>query len=114
MDQPGVLTYQEIRTLCGFAEDALPGDEAAAGPIHQALLGNVRSASYDLRIGLEYYLRRADAGPELVTRPLADQQSLTIAPNQLVVVTAYEQLGLDDDMIGHLSLKMDLLLQGLI
>lgn len=41
-------------------------------------------------------------------------EHIVIPPNQVVVVSSFEKVCLPDDLIGHLTLKQDILLQGLI
>jgi dUTPase len=41
-------------------------------------------------------------------------EHIVIPPNEVVVVSSLERLCLEDDLVAHLSLKQDILLQGLI
>lgn len=79
---------------------------------------NVRSASYDLRLGTDYYLGAADGihGHRNVRiSQLSDRDAGIVVPaNGVVIVSVLETLHFEDDIIGHLSLKVELLLQGLI
>lgn len=110
----GVLPYQELIKLCKVPAGQDPDDEGHGGLIRPARRKNVRSASYDLRLGSEYHMRDRAGGPELTTKTLMDGGGLTLEPNGVVVVRMREELHLDDDIVGHLTLKMDRLLQGLI
>lgn len=112
----GVLPYQDIRDLCGFAETDEDDQEPGGPPIRGSRKGNLKTAGYDLRLGAEYY-RRDDPPPscEIVrTKSLGDGESIVIESNQVVVVSMHETLKLDRSTIGRISLKMDLLRQGLI
>ncbi len=111
-----VLPHQEILALCGLA----PGDPDETvtdiGPIRPCLKRNIRSAGYDLRLGEEYYLQEKPRWGRLETRRLVPNRATTlvIPPNQVVIVTTVERLRISDDMVGHMSLKLDLLLKGLM
>ena len=111
-----ILPHQEILALCSMA----PGDPddrwTSIGPIRPCLKGNVRSAGYDLRLGTEYYLQEKSRHGRLDIRSLdpARGRTLIIPKNQVLIVTTVEKLCLPNDIAGHLSLKLDLLLKGLI
>lgn len=116
----GVLPHQEILRLCNMAAGAAAKTEGRDGVITPALSANVRSASYDLRLGSEFYVGESEGKLRKRSRPLQVQTlneaagALIIEPNTVVVVTAHEELDLGPDLIGRLSLKMDLLRGGLI
>lgn len=113
---PGVLTHQAIESLCDFVSSEAKESQGRRGPIRRCKRVNLRSASYDLRLGSEYYIRKPGEGGsrKLETQRLAPDNALVIDPNSVAVVTALEEVVLDRDMIARLSLKMDLLLNGLI
>jgi deoxycytidine triphosphate deaminase len=96
----GVLPHQEIVPLIGNA--ILGGDQAF-----------VRTASYDMRIGDEYYLydEKCPDGTAIRKR---GQGVIVIPPNGLLLCTMMETLKLPADIVGHLSLKVGLLMKGII
>ncbi len=129
-----ILPYQEIIKLCeGGWEDEAGGKgdkEKPAGtkrpPRPEPLLvkankGNVKSASYDLRLGGAYHLADGSRSGLRFWRRKAEverldenNKRLTIPPNHAVVVTTYESVNLPLCLVGHLSLKLGLLTRGLI
>jgi len=116
----GVLPYQEILRLCGLSDNALE-ESKEKGPIQPCRRKNVRSASYDLRLGTAYYFSegepKTDGSPsdfEVFHLQPGVKDHIVLAPNQFVVVSTLEKVSLPDDMVGHLTLKQDILLQGLI
>lgn len=112
---PGVLTYQAILAACGLDQADPEDHEGTGGPIEPCLKRNVRTASYDLRLGKEYYVKESDGGTRsLKTRSLAEGEGIVLAPSDVVIITALETVRLGNDMIGRLSLKMDRLLDGMI
>lgn len=103
-----ILTAQEIRARCAAPSEPL---------VHPCEEENVRSASYDLRLGDEYYLSPLDphlAGPIKTERFDELNTALEIPPNQVVLIEMCEVVCIPKDLVGHLSLKLDILLQGLI
>ncbi len=113
-----VVPHQQILSLCDMVSSDPDNRETTTGPINPCVKGNVRSAGYDLRLGLEYYLRnqREEAAGALEVRVLDPQTvaTITIPANQVIIVAIRESLKLPNNMVGHLSLKLDLLLKGLI
>jgi deoxycytidine triphosphate deaminase len=97
----GVLPYQELAKL------------VSTGVIVDADPTCIRTASYDMRIGDEYYLYDADCqnGTEIRRR---GSGVISIPPNGLLLCTMHESLKLDADLVGHLSLKITLLTKGII
>lgn len=120
----GVLTNQEILDLCGLGgQGGDPLEESGSGPIKPCRRKNVRSASYDLRLGKKFHAASAlgfegqfNTVSGLKVSELREEQDETIfiPPNEVVVVACLERLCMPDDMVGHLTLKQDILLQGLI
>jgi deoxycytidine triphosphate deaminase len=117
---PGVLPHQEIVRLCGLQENQLE-ESQASGPIQPCRRQNVRSASYDLRLGTSYHF--TDRPPELAGMPRkakvtnltpGSDEQIVLGPNQVVVVSCREKICMPEDMIGHITLKQKVLLQGLI
>jgi deoxycytidine triphosphate deaminase len=117
---PGVLPHQEILRLCGLQGNALP-ESQGVGPIQPCRRQNVRSASYDLRLGTTYHF--TDQAPtrrgklrkaEVTTLTAGADEQIVLGPNQVVVVSSREKICMPDDMIGHITLKQKVLLQGLI
>jgi dCTP deaminase len=70
----------------------------------------VRQASYDLRLGEQAYLVGADA-PVFLSE---NQQYLTIPPGQFALLTCFEKLNLPENLIGFITLRNGLKMQGLI
>jgi deoxycytidine triphosphate deaminase len=111
-----VLPYQQILEKCGLQPLDAETKEAKTGAIRPCLKSNVRSAGYDLRLGNEYYMKTSSWGRQIRIQKLDrnSARTLTVPPNQVVIVTTMETLSLPPDVVGHLTLKLDLLLQGLI
>lgn len=99
----GVLPHQEVRRLC------------RQGVISQWAEPNIRSAGYDLRVGEEFYFAPEVNGKVRVSRLVPGKRETIVVPsNGLVIVTMREELDLGPDLVGHLSLKLNFLLRGLI
>lgn len=117
--EAGVLPHQEILRLCGLQGNN-DKESSDVGPIQPCNRANVRSASYDLRLGADYHSATSSSnrgyvgGMQVVTLTPGRDEHIVIPPNQVVVVSSYEKVCLPNDMIGHLTLKQDILLQGLI
>lgn len=111
-----VLTYQDILAACRLQPGDSDDRETDSGPIRPCLKKNVRSAGYDLRLGLEYYLHEEAQGNGLTVSTLTPgvRETVVIPANRVVIVTTHEALSLRSDLVGHLSLKLELLLKGLI
>jgi dCTP deaminase len=116
---PGILPYQAILELCGLKDNDL-AETQSEGPIQPCRRKNVRSASYDLRLGPHFHFTApsgaSSAVGELRVSHLSEGTSehIVLPPNQVVVVSCLEKICLPQDMVGHLTLKQDILLQGLI
>jgi deoxycytidine triphosphate deaminase len=120
---PGVLVHQEILELCGLPANGPESEEVdGVGPIRPCRRKNVRSASYDLRLGTAYHasdLVQVGASHHVSGLPVSklvagENETIRIPPNQVVVVSSLEKVCMSDEMVGHLTLKQDILLQGLI
>jgi deoxycytidine triphosphate deaminase len=117
-----ILPHQEILRLCGFNQTDPDTKETSTGLIRPCLKRNVRSAGYNLRLGKDYYLPSSkEVGEDgfggllaIDTIDLSKASTISIPPNQVIIVSMNEQLKLPPNMVGHLSLKLDLLLKGLI
>src|SRR5579859_2804498 len=96
----GVLPHQELLTLI---PTVIVGGDASC----------VRTASYDMRIGNDYYLydESCTNGTDIRSRGTG---VISIPPNGLLLCTMQESLKLPPDMVGHLSLKLTLLMKGII
>jgi deoxycytidine triphosphate deaminase len=95
--------------------------ETITGPIQPCRKSNIRSAGYDLRLGSQYYLPNTTDeedgfGGQLMVETLDPVKASTICipANQVIIVSMVEHLALPDNVVGHLSLKLELLLKGLI
>jgi dCTP deaminase len=73
-------------------------------------IASVQEASYDLRLGKEFYIvgRRA---PEM----LSDRNPyVSLPPGQFAILTCYEWLHLPKEVLGFISLRNNFKMQGLI
>lgn len=111
-----VLPYQDILTRCGLQPSDPDATETRTGPITPCLKRNIRSAGYDLRLGDQYYMKTDIRGGKLEIGQLNPKtaRTLIVPANQVVIVTTIESLKLPDNVVGHLTLKLELLLRGLI
>lgn len=80
---------------------------------------NVRRASYDLRVGSEYYLGRPNgtelnAAHPIAALPLVEGQSFEIPPNAICYVICKEKITLPNDISARVSLRMTLVFGGLM
>jgi deoxycytidine triphosphate deaminase len=96
----GILPHQELISL--IPSVIVDGDTSC-----------VRTASYDMRIGGDYYLydEACNNGKEIRVRGTG---VISIPPNGLLLCTMLESLKLPADIVGHLSLKQTLLMKGII
>lgn len=102
-----VLSHQTIIARCTGHQPPL------VSPYHQ---NQVRTAGYDLTLGYEYYFDTSGrpGGAVKTYRLGGDAKVLEIAANQVVLVTTTEEVFMPADLVGHLSLKLDILLDGII
>ncbi|MCF2828782.1 MULTISPECIES: dCTP deaminase domain-containing protein [unclassified Pseudoalteromonas] len=108
----GVLPHQEIHALLG-------NDKPCKNVILGADPKHVKSASYDLRLGTTYYLYKeqniiSDASIRISDMKKKESGVIIIPPHQAIYVSIEETLDLPEDLVGHLSLKLDLTLKGLM
>ncbi len=73
--------------------------------------GRTQQSSYDLRLGSEAYLVGSDAPTFLNDE---DQQYLTVPPGQFAILTCYEKVNLPRNVMGFISLRNKLKMQGLV
>ncbi|NVK56828.1 MAG: 2'-deoxycytidine 5'-triphosphate deaminase [Alteromonadaceae bacterium] len=114
----GILPYQDIVRLVEA------GDVIQGGHVK-----NVKSASYDLRLGETYYLFDSETNdtPNLkdqarikdnqirVSKVTKDEQSgIMIPEHQAIYVTCKEKINLPNNTIGHVSLKFGLTMKGIL
>jgi deoxycytidine triphosphate deaminase len=107
-----VLSCQTIQALCSGV-----GGSPAVPLITDTHPDGFRSASYDLRLGDEYFLSGVDVdldGPIATRRFTSTHKTVEVPANQVVLVRMRESLCLPNDLVGHLTLKLDVLLEGLI
>jgi dCTP deaminase len=97
------LSKKLIRERCNHGEKSLISTETFEE-------GNLRQASYDLRLGTESYV----VGNEVPIRLSSDKPYLTIAPGQFALLTTYEILSMPDDLIAFITLRNTFKMQGLI
>jgi len=72
------------------------------------VLANVKGASYDLRLGTEYYLE-GNFGELNSKNPY-----LIIPPFQLAIVTTLEKVNMPDYLVAHFGLRLGLVKRGLL
>lgn len=105
-----VLSHQSILRRCngGLGSPSLLTNFDAA---------QVRTAAYDLRVGYEYYVddpKAPTSGGIEIGYLGSTATTLQIAANQVVLVRTLEDVVMPADLVGHLSLKLDVLLKGII
>jgi deoxycytidine triphosphate deaminase len=96
----GVLPHQEIEKL-------IPTVIVRGDP------GYIRTASYDMRVGDQYYLHDEHC-PDGHAMRSRGQGVIVIPPNGLLMCTMHEELKFPPDIVGHLSLKVPLLMKGVM
>jgi dCTP deaminase len=70
----------------------------------------LQQSSYDLRLGTQAYLVGEDT-PVFLTD---DEQYLTIPPGQFAILTCFEKLDLPKNLMGFITLRNNLKMQGLV
>src|SRR5882762_7549420 len=70
----------------------------------------LQQSSYDLRLGKEAYLVGTDA-PIFLSE---DEPYLKITPGQFAILTCFEKLNLPDNIMGFITLRNNLKMQGLV
>lgn len=102
-----ILSHQSIRGLCAGPNPMITNANSDA---------QFRSASYDLRLGDEHYVScvSSEASKPKIQRFSRDDQLLEIPPNQVALIRTHEDLAMPTDVVGHISLKLELLLRGVI
>jgi dCTP deaminase len=70
----------------------------------------VQQSSYDLRLGSQAYLVGADAPVFLSEK----NQYLKIAPGQFALLTCFEKLDMPETLMGFISLRNKMKMQGLV
>lgn len=106
-----VLSHQSIKARCkGFRP-----------MITNHLPERIRSASYDLAVGPEFYLSDphglADtaAGGKICIQTFdSTARAVDVGPSQVILFRTRENVNMPKNVCGHLSLKLDVMLQGLI
>lgn len=85
--------------------------------IDPCLRENIRAASYDLRLGNEYY-QHTDDGIHFDSADFKkltdDNQELTIPAHGLVVVTTLEELHMPRYLVGRWNLRLRLVYRGIL
>src|SRR5689334_17532871 len=102
-----VLSHQTIERLCR-------GRNSLINPYDPK---QVRTASYDLRVGSEYYVSSSPVHMGCIkinTVGDPSRKTIQIPPNQLIIIRTIEKVKLSDKLVGHLSLKLEVLLHGII
>jgi dCTP deaminase len=98
------LSAQRIRERCG-----LDGESLITPDTFQS--GNIRQASYDLRLGAASYVVGDEAPIKLNEEK---QPYLTIVPGQFALLTTVEVLQMPKDLLGFITLRNTYKMQGLI
>lgn len=80
-------------------------------PFHEA---NLRSSSYDLTVGDEYYIGKDGASSTLSTQRLKPRQSFTIPPHAVCFILAAETIHLPSDVTAKVSLRMTHIYAGMV
>ena len=109
-----IIPYQTIKDLCNKDKD-----KSLIVDPHE---NSFRTASYDLRLGNEYFM--PSTAKELTTgedwskcfHQLNNdiQKCLWVPPNGFIIVISLERVNIPTNLVGHLSLKVNLLMKGLI
>lgn len=100
-----VLSHQSIVALCTRPNPVIQNHDPKA----------IKTASYDMRAGDFYYLNKRSA-EGIVEIQAFDQRHSTveIPANQAIWVHMAEMLDMPANLVGHLTLKVDVLAMGLI
>lgn len=105
-----VLSHQSLKERCS-------GRHGNPRLIRGTVSENFRSASYDLRLGHHYYLssdRARRPRSRLRVSTLDRGEKVQIPANELILFEVLETIHVPDDLVGHLTLKVDLLQEGLM
>jgi dCTP deaminase len=97
------LSKQHIRERCNKGAESLITAETFKE-------GNLRQASYDLRLGKESYV----VGDDVPRRLSEEKPYLSIAPGQFALLTTCEILVMPVDLIAFITLRNTFKMQGLI
>lgn len=104
----GILPAQDIETLLNSTSPPILDGEAE----------QIRSASYDLRLGKDFYLYDDSCSITDQTKIShlieGSCESIVIPSNQTIMVTIHEELNLPNDIVGRLSLKVGLTSMGVM
>lgn len=100
-----VLSHQSILRLCTGANPVIQNHNLEA----------VKTASYDMHAGDFYYLSELSKRESVEIQAFDGRHStVEIPPNQAIWVQMAEALNMPPDLVGHLTLKVDVLAKGLI
>lgn len=103
-----VLSDQDIEAFCQAASPLIEPYDAS----------RLKSASYDLIVGREYYIHRAAHDNEVSRSPIIDKLKkkapLSIPPNAVCFVITEETVQMAPDLAASLSLPLGLLKKGII
>lgn len=108
-----VLAYSEILSRCGMSDHDSDDTETSTGIIRPCVKSSIKTASYDLRVGNEYY-RHEEADVDPRATPLPSGATITIPSNGAVIVKTHEKIYTSGDLVAHISLKMSVMLNGVI
>jgi len=80
--------------------------------------GSLRRASYDLRVGAEYFVSEAiqtsPLGGSVRTQYLNPQQTFEIPPNSICYIRCKEKITIPSDVSAKVSLRMSYIYQGMM
>lgn len=75
---------------------------------------HLRSSSYDLTVGDEYYIGSNERSASLVTQKLKPKQSFTIPPHAICFILTKEAITLPLDVTAKVSLRMTHIYAGMV
>ncbi|MGI6412107.1 MAG: dCTP deaminase [Syntrophomonadaceae bacterium] len=108
-----VLNHQEILYYCKDP-DWLENNPPLIEPCKE---GNIKSASYDLRLGSQFYVfsnKEKDNQNRFEVSTLNNDQQIIIPPGEVCYAITKETLNMPNNISANLSLPLGLVLQGLM
>jgi len=108
----GILPSQKIEERLEFDTN-----NNSTKVLINASSSQVQSASYDLRMGGEFYIYDEDShflNNTKISKLGRWRDNVQIPPNQAVMICIHEEIDFPDDIVGRLSLKFDYTALGLM
>lgn len=102
-----ILPNQEIERLSTALDDGIK----LISPFNKT---NLRSGSYDLTVGDEYYIGQAGESSTLLTKKLNSCQSFTTPPHAICFILVAENIHLPSDVTAKVSLRMTHIYAGMV